>query len=101
MNVAVARPSTLVHCRTCGSDRLKLFLAMGDHSPANMFLQFDELNQSHKAWPLNAQVCLDCGLIQVADQVPADYYRPYLYVPSGAATMHDHFAGLANVLVRA
>lgn len=99
MNVAVARPSTLAHCRTCGSDRLKLFLAMGDHPPANMFLRSDELNQSHKAWPLNAQACLDCGLIQVADQVPADYYRHYLYVPSGAATMHDHFAGLADVLV--
>ncbi|WP_374301314.1 class I SAM-dependent methyltransferase [Paracoccus sp. (in: a-proteobacteria)] len=99
MTEPAARPSTLVYCRTCGSDRLKLFLAMGDHPPANMFLRPDELGRDHKAWPLNAQACLDCGLIQVADQVPADYYRHYLYVPSGAATMHDHFSGLADVLM--
>ena len=39
-------------------------------------------------FPLDVHVCLDCGLIQVADQVPADYFRHYVYIPSAAEAMH-------------
>lgn len=90
--------STLKHCRACQSDDLFLFLPMGDHPPANMFVRPDELGADQPAFPLNTQACLNCGLIQVADQIPADFFRHYLYVPSGAATMHTHFADFAEVL---
>lgn len=89
---------TLMNCRCCGSDNLMLFLPMGNHPPANMFVRPADRDLPQPAFPLNAQSCLDCGLIQVADQIPAGFFEDYLYVPSGAITMHTHFAGLARVL---
>lgn len=99
MNQQFIRPSVRTTCRACSSDNLMLVLPMGDHPPANMFVRADEREQPQPAFPLNTQACLDCGLIQVADQVPPDFFTDYLYVPSGAATMHTHFAGLAQVCV--
>ena len=88
----------LTECRACLAPNPHLFLPMGDHPPANMFVRPEELHQIQPAYPLNAQVCLRCGLIQVADQVPAAFFRHYLYVPSSATTMHDHFGELARLL---
>ena len=94
-----AEPRDMLHeCRACGSGRLHLFLPMGNHPPANMFVRPEDAGKPQPAFPLNAQACLDCGLIQVADQVPEGFFRHYLYIPSGAATMHGHFEGLARVL---
>ncbi len=76
-----------------------LVLPMGDHPPANMFVRAEDRENPQPSFPLNTQACLDCGLIQVADQVPPDFFTDYLYVPSGAATMHTHFAELAQVVV--
>ncbi len=76
-----------------------LVLPMGDHPPANMFGRAEDRENPQPSFPLNTQACLDCGLIQVADQVPPDFFTDYLYVPSGAATMHTHFAELAQVVV--
>jgi hypothetical protein len=88
----------LTHCRACQAKDPYLFLPMGKHPPANMFVRPDELDREQPSFPLNTQVCLQCGLIQVADQIPADFFRHYLYVPSGASTMHTHFAELAATL---
>lgn len=91
--------STLLDaCRACGSSELLLFLPMGDHPPANMFVRPEDADKPQPAFPLNAQACLECGLIQVADQLPEGFFRHYLYIPSGAVTMHGHFEGLARVL---
>ena len=89
---------TLTHCRACQTKNPYVFLPMGNHPPANMFVRPDEVGKEQPSYPLNTQVCLNCGLIQVADQVPEDFFRHYLYVPSGAATMHSHFAELAKTL---
>src|SRR3546814_15888267 len=71
---------------------------MGDHPPAQAFIRSGDVAKDQPAFPPNTQVCLECGLIQVADQIPPDYFRHYLYVPSGAATMPTHFRGLAQVV---
>ncbi|MHA6266514.1 class I SAM-dependent methyltransferase [uncultured Aliiroseovarius sp.] len=97
MTVHSKPSSTLSKCRTCGSENLFLFLPMGAHPPANMFAKTADPAQKQPAFDLNTQACLECGLIQVADQVPDAFFEDYLYVPSGAATMHEHFAGLAAV----
>jgi SAM-dependent methyltransferase len=83
-------------CRACKSDKLLLFLELGDHPLANGFLREEQLAEPEAVFSLDVHVCLDCGLIQVADKVPAEFFRHYVYVPSAAASMHDHFAGLAN-----
>jgi len=89
---------TLSLCRACGAKDPYLFLPLGDHPPANSFVLPADTALSQPTFALNAQACLSCGLIQVADQIPADFFKHYLYVPSGADTMHTHFAGLAKVL---
>lgn len=85
-------------CRTCKSERLYVFLELGDHPLANGFLRADQLDEPELRFPLDVHACLDCGLIQVADHVPAGYFRHYVYVPSASEVMHDHFRGLADRL---
>ncbi|MEJ1160966.1 class I SAM-dependent methyltransferase [Prosthecomicrobium sp. N25] len=88
----------LTSCRACLAADPHLFMPLGNHSPAQMLIRPEDLDKPQPSFPLNAQVCLECGLIQVADQIPAGFFRHYLYVPSGAATMHRHFGELAGVL---
>jgi SAM-dependent methyltransferase len=85
-------------CRGCKSERLYLFLPLGDHPLANGFLREEQLAEPEPKFPLDCQVCLDCGLIQVDDHVPAGYFRHYVYIPSAAEAMHGHFEGLAEVV---
>ena len=87
-------------CRTCKSERLYLFLPLGVHPLANGFLQAEQLDEPEPRFPLDVHVCLDCGLIQVADQIPAGFFRHYVYIPSSADAMHGHFSGLADTLAR-
>jgi hypothetical protein len=75
-----------------------VFLELGDHPPANAFLRQDQLALPEARFPLDAHVCLDCALIQVPDQLPAGFFRDYVYVPSAADTMHSHFAGFARAV---
>lgn len=85
-------------CRTCKSERLYLFLPLGDHPLANGFLREDQLAVKEPRFPLDVHACLDCGLIQVADQIPPGFFRHYVYIPSSADAMHGHFEGLADKL---
>lgn len=90
---------TLAECRACGAPKPLTFMEMGDHPPANAFVARERVAEPQPAFPLSAQACLSCGLIQVADNVPADFFRDYLYVPSAAARMSVHFGALAERLV--
>ena len=85
-------------CRGCKSEDLYLFLELGEHPLANGFLREEQLGQPERRFPLDAYACLDCGFIQVADQVPPGYFRHYVYIPSTSDQMHGHFAGLADEL---
>jgi SAM-dependent methyltransferase len=91
---------SLHSCRACTASSPILFLPLGDHPPANGFVRPGDVLLDQPAYPLNTQICLECGLIQVADQVPEDFFRHYLYVPSSASSMHTHFAELASVLTQ-
>ena len=88
----------LSRCRACLAPHPHLFLPMGDHPPANSFVRAADVDKQQPVYPLDTQVCLECGLIQVADQVPEGFFEHYLYVPSSATQMHGHFNDLAEVL---
>ena len=88
----------MTQCRTCKAPEPYTFLCMGDHPPANSFVRPQDVGRDQPMFPLDTQVCLDCGLIQVDDQVPPGFFEHYLYVPSSATLMHSHFAELAQVL---
>lgn len=90
--------SLIARCRACMAADPYVFLPMGEHPPANSFVRPQDLNKQQPTYPLDTQACLSCGLIQVDDQLPPGFFEHYLYVPSGASTMHLHFAELANIL---
>ena len=83
-------------CRACLSTNLYCYLPLGDHPPANAFRKPEQLKNGEPAYPLDTHVCLDCGLIQIPDPLPSDYYVDYLYVPSASTTMPVHFSKLAK-----
>ncbi len=72
-----------------------MFLPLGAHPPANAFLRPDQLAAPEPRFDLDTHVCLACGLIQVPNVVPPDFFRSYVYVPSASETMHGHFRALA------
>ena len=88
---------TMNECRACRSRRMYLFMGMGPHPPANAFLKPKHLGTNEFVHDLDGHVCLECGLIQVPDVIPADFFRDYLYVPSASPLMHEHFEGLSQV----
>ncbi|HUF46334.1 MAG TPA: class I SAM-dependent methyltransferase [Vicinamibacterales bacterium] len=83
-------------CRACLKERMLSFLPLGTHPPANAFLTAEELERPEFAASLDTHVCLDCGLVQVPDRVPPEFFRNYLYVPSAAEATHVHFRRLAE-----
>ena len=83
-------------CRACDSTNMYCFLPMGDHPAANAFVRPENLDKPDMLFPLESHACLDCGLIQVPDPLPADFYVDYVYMPSASATMPQHFAALAR-----
>lgn len=89
---------TMTTCRACKSDRLYMFLALGSHPLANGFLMQEQLCLDEPKFPLDIYTCLDCGLIQIKDNVPADFFRHYVYIPSASDVMQQHFAGLASLV---
>lgn len=88
----------LTACRTCESANLYTFLSLGAHPPANGFLTAEQLTSTQASYPLDCQVCRDCALTQVADQLPAGFFDDYVYVPSASATMLAHFDAFATQL---
>lgn len=89
----------MTYCRTCKGSNLFMCLPLGNHPPANGFLRLDQLEKPEATFPLNTHVCLDCGLVQVPDNVPANFFRNYVYVPTGATTMFSHFEAFADEMV--
>jgi SAM-dependent methyltransferase len=75
-----------------------MFLPLGFHPLANGFLKKEQVTEVEASFSLDTHVCLDCGLIQVRDNVPADYFRNYVYVPSTSETMLNHFAELTDMV---
>ncbi|MFQ5904862.1 MAG: methyltransferase domain-containing protein [Candidatus Binatia bacterium] len=88
----------MIACRACKSSRLNMFLPLGSHPLANGFLRKQQIAEEEATFPLDTHVCLDCGLIQVRDNVPPGYFRNYVYVPSASEVMHGHFADLADAI---
>lgn len=93
-----ATTTSMTSCRACRSNRMLLFLPLGPHPPANAFLSAANLEVAEAVFDLNTHVCLECGLIQVPNVIPPDFFRNYVYVPSASATMHDHFRALGETL---
>jgi SAM-dependent methyltransferase len=86
-------------CRCCTSTNLYMFLPLGDHPPANAFVTPAQAAAGPQpAFGLDVSACLDCGVVEVPDMLPPDFFQDYHYVPSASATMHAHFANFARLV---
>jgi SAM-dependent methyltransferase len=71
---------------------------LGDHPLANGFLTSAQLKEPEATFPLDVYACLDCGLIQIADNVPLGFFRHYVYIPSASDVMKEHFVTFGGVI---
>lgn len=79
------------HCRTCGSQNLKLILDLGKTALVNDFLKPEDVPNYKISLPLRVVLCPDCSLVQLADTVdPKILYSHYAYVTSTSKTMDTH-----------
>ncbi|MBC7864448.1 MAG: methyltransferase domain-containing protein [Bacteroidia bacterium] len=84
-------------CRYCDSSLGKPFLELGSMALANSFVPKTEASAAEFECPLSLSRCENCGLIQLADVVPAEMmFTNYLYVSSTTATFRKHFAEYAK-----
>lgn len=84
-------------CRTCHSPRLKLYLPLGDHAPANSFLSPEQLALPEQRYPLEVFYCEDCFHSQLGYTVPPELmFRNYLWVSSTSDQIPVHFAEYAK-----
>ena len=88
------------HCRTCGSNNLKLILDLGKTALANDFLKPEDVQGNKVSLPLRVVLCPDCSLVQLADTVdPRLLYSHYAYITSTSETMDKHLDDLMTHLL--
>jgi hypothetical protein len=84
-------------CRFCHGKNLHKFLDLGAHPPSDAFLTRDQLQKPEPRYPLDVNLCLDCGGVQLGFVVPPDllYCRNYPYESSTTRTGRNHFFEMA------
>ena len=91
----------LERCRICGGRDLTSFLDLGMTPLANAFVAPQGRDEQEARFPLEVLRCASCGLVQLSVVVRPDIlFGHYLYATSASAPMVEHFAGLAEEIVR-
>lgn len=82
----------------CNSEKLQLFLDLGFVALVDRFLTPEELNESETLYPLNVNICEDCGLVQLGYIVPAKelFNENYAYESSTTKTRRENHSQLAK-----
>jgi SAM-dependent methyltransferase len=88
---------SLLACRACGGQNLKLVLALGKTPLANALLIAEQLSQPEMAFPLDVAFCPDCALVQITETVPPEVlFRDYLYFSSFSDALLAHARKIAD-----
>ncbi|HET9848890.1 MAG TPA: class I SAM-dependent methyltransferase [Candidatus Dormibacteraeota bacterium] len=88
------------HCRSCGSDALKLVLSLGQTPLANSLLTPEELQQQEPVYPLDLVFCAKCSLVQITETVPPErLFREYLYFSSVSDALLRHAETLVERII--
>ncbi len=83
-SVPAGNCAPVTRCIMCAAGDLQPFLDLGQQPLANAFLRPDQLTQPEPAYPLRAQFCSRCHLVQLTDVVkPEVMFSDYLYFSSG------------------
>jgi SAM-dependent methyltransferase len=88
-------------CRVCHSPQLAPFLDLGETALANRFLDPSQGDQPEPRYPLRVVLCLDCGLVQIDEEVPREIlFGDYIYVSGTSDLVRRHAQRLARTLCR-
>jgi SAM-dependent methyltransferase len=92
---------TSVRCRSCGSERLEIFLRLGDLPLPDALLRAEQLDQPEPRFPLDAAFCEECSLVQILAAVPPErlFVENYLYFSSFSEDWLRHTREHAETLV--
>ena len=91
---------TIPACRSCGGDRLRPILSLGETPLANALLSHAQLSQPEPKFPLDLVFCPECTLVQIAAAPsPEMMFREYVYFSSFSETMLTHAQDVASRMV--
>lgn len=84
-------------CCLCGSGNLQLVMQL-PHSPvADHYVTVKGLQDKQLSYPLDLNLCVDCGQVQLAHVVnPDNIYQDYLYTTTTSVGLPDHFRQYAS-----
>lgn len=88
-------------CRMCLGNKLHPFLDLGFTPPADQFRRKDQLQEADVWYPLQVNMCEDCGLAQLSYVVSPEvlYRNDYPYESSTTKTGREHWAKFAKRVV--
>jgi SAM-dependent methyltransferase len=79
-------------CRSCGSERLEVFLRLGDLPLPDALLRADQLDRPEPRYPLDLAFCAQCTLVQILGDVAPErlFVDNYLYFSSFSDDLMRH-----------
>ena len=88
-------------CRFCGAELRVTMVDLGKSPLCQTMLSAEQLNQMEPFYPLRADVCEKCSLVQVEEYVaPADIFSDYNYFSSYSESWLDHMQRYASEMVQ-
>lgn len=85
-----------MNCRTCDSERLEMFLDLGNQPHCDNFLTEEQVGKE-KSYPLQVCFCHDCTTVQINYTVPKEVmFTNFLYLSGTTKTLRNHFQDSAN-----
>ena len=87
-------------CRVCDSEKLEMFLDLGDQPHCDGLVSKENLNRKEPYYPLQVCFCHDCTTVQINYTVPKEVmFEDFLYLSGTTKTLRDHFQKSANYLI--
>ncbi|MEZ5815603.1 MAG: class I SAM-dependent methyltransferase [Hyphomicrobiaceae bacterium] len=83
---------TLSGCRSCGSERLEVFLDLGVTPLADRLVKRGETWKEEPVFPLKVAICTDCSLVQITETVDPEllFTDDYPYFSSFSSSLLAH-----------
>jgi len=84
--------TTIERCRSCDSDRLEIFLDLGELPLPDALVAAEDLDGPEARYPLDVAFCPDCTLVQIRQEVPPEqlFVHNNLYFSSFSSGLLAH-----------
>ncbi len=89
-------------CRNCKSDLKTSFVDLGSSPYSNSYLNFENLNEAEKWFPLRVLVCNSCWLVQTQDIANFEdiFDNEYAYFSSFSTTLLEHSSKYVEKMIQ-